>query len=290
MQKITRGALIAGAGAVAVGVGIALNDPERTPRAGDALIARRVREVPLDNPRAGAWVGDGETVLPLVAQQLAVPKLAEANVPDIRVAALHDGITLALRLSWEQGLPNELSGISRFQDAVAVMLPAVGPAEPPVTMGAAGKPVHILQWRASWQRDVELGRSQGVVDEFPNVVRDLDPGDILPPEQALLYTAGRAAGNLMSAAKRTTPVEEVVAEGFGSTTSLEQQRAGGAAVHAEGRWWTVISLPMSRGGGLAPITAGGTWPVAFAVWSGGDARNRGGRKHYAAWTPMAVAA
>jgi hypothetical protein len=186
-------------------------------------------------------------------------------------------------------MPNDVSGLARFQDAVAVMLPAAGPAEPPITMGAPGKPVHILQWRAGWQRDVELGRSQGVKDQFPNVIRDLDPGDILPAEAAVLYSPGRAVGNPMSAAMRTTPVEEVVAEGFGSTTTLAEQVAGGTAVHDEGRWWVVISLPLARGRGLAQIAAGRSWPLAVAVWSG-DARNRGGRKHYATWAPMTVEA
>jgi hypothetical protein len=156
-------------------------------------------------------------------------------------------------------------------------------------MGAPGQAMHLLQWRASWQRDVELGASQGVDEQFPNVIRDLVPSDLLPPDVAVLWNPARALGNPVAAASRTTPVEELVAEGFGSTTSLEAQTATGRGEHHEREWWVVIALPMARGNGLAPLAAGSTWPLAVAVWDGTSA-NRGGRKHYANFTSMALEA
>lgn len=291
MSGVTRRALIVGAAAAGTAVLIARDarDGASEPALGDPLVGRRVSEVPVDDPRAGAWDDEGETLLALSPQQIATPKLAEATVPDVRVAALHDGTTLGLRLSWEQQEASQLSGVARFNDAVAVMLPAAGPAAPAITMGDAKAPAHILQWRASWQQDVDLQASQGVDAQFPNVIRDLDPDDILPPEVAVLWSPARAVGNAMAAPTRTTPVEELVAEGFGSTTSLGQQAATGRGVHEQGRWWVTIALPLARHSGLGPLEPGGVWPVAVAVWAG-DAGNRGGRKHYSPFAQMQLEA
>ncbi len=278
--KMTRRALIA-AGAVAGGYLVATRGEEHEAKAGDPLVARRVGSLPLDDPRAGAWGGEGETVLPLTAQQLATPKLAEATVPEVRVAALHDGTTLGLRLSWLQQAPSELSGVAKFQDAAAVMLPGTGPTAAPITMGAPKQPVHIVQWRASWQKDVELGVSQGVEAQFPNVIRDIDAAELLPEEVAVLWNPARALRNPMAAARRTTPVEELIAEGFGSTTRLPRQTASGTGVHHDRHWWVTIGIPLTRTSGFAPLAAGQTWPLAVAIWDGAAA-NRGGRKHFSA--------
>ena len=217
MSGVTRRALIVGAAGVGTAalIGYDMAQDGGDPALGDPLVGRRVDEVPVGEPRDGAWDHEGETLLALAPQQIATPKLAEQTIPDVRVAALHDGTTLGLRLSWEQRTPSELSGVARFNDAVAVMLPAAGPATPAITMGDAKAPAHIVQWRASWQRDVDLNASQGIEAQFPNVIRDLDPDDILPPEVAVLWSPARAVGNAMAAPSRTTPVEELVAEGFG---------------------------------------------------------------------------
>lgn len=62
-------------------------------------------------------------------------------------------------------------------------------------------------------------------------------------------------GAAVAAASRSTPVEELVAVGFGTAIVLEEQTA--------------------------------TWPLAVAVWDG-TGGNRGGRTHHARFTPMAV--
>lgn len=291
MSGVTRRALIvgaAGAGAAAL-IAYDKSRDDGGPALGDPLVAKRAREVPVDDPRDGAWDHDGETVLALSPQQMVTPKLAEQTVPDVRVAAMHDGTTLGLRLSWEQREESVLSGVGRFNDAVAVMLPAAGSATPPVTMGDAKSPAHIVQWRASWQQDVDLKESQGIEAQFPNVIRDLDPDDLFPPEVAVLWSPARAVGNAMAAATRTVPVEELVAEGFGSTTSLATQKATGRGVHEDGRWWVAIGIPLARHSGLGPLKAGAAWPLAVAVWSGAGG-NRGGRKHFTPFASMQLEA
>lgn len=287
----TRRALLAGAagGAAVVGYVAATHGSDHTPHVGDPLVGRRVGTVPVDDPGADAWGGEGQTVVALAAQNLAPPNLATATVPEVRVSALHDGTMLGVRLSWVRAEAAELSGVARFADAAAVLLPAGAPRTPAITMGAAGAPVHIVQWRASWQRDVDLGASQGVTAQFPDVIRDLDPSDLFPADVAVLWNPGRALGNPMSALERTTPLEELVAEGFGTTTALPDQKAAGRGIHQKNEWHVVIAIPLDRGRGMSAIAPGATWPLAVAVWDG-SAGNRGGRKHYGGFVGMRLEA
>ena len=50
-----------------------------------------------------------------------------------------------------------------------------------------------------------------------------------------------------------------------------------------------FGFPAERQGIGAPLEPGSTWSIAFAVWIGEQA-NRGGRKHYANWMPLRLAA
>jgi hypothetical protein len=156
-------------------------------------------------------------------------------------------------------------------------------------MGAPGSPVHILQWRATWQRDIDSGGNTGVDQIYPAVVHDVMPDDVLPPNTAQLYWVGREAGNPLSQNVRSTPVEEVVAEGFGSVTHLASQTAVGHGLNEDGRWRVVIAIPSARTGVGEPLAPGTTWPIAFAVWLGSE-ENRGGRKHIANWQTLVLEA
>jgi hypothetical protein len=278
LGAIAAGSLLGGAGALAVGLGI--KAPERA-RAGAALrVPYRRGRIPED-VRADAWVDAPPILVALQPQQAVPPVLAQGDIDELKVRALHNGKELAFRLEWRDARLDETERIGRFRDAVAVQLPAADPATPPsVMMGSAGKPVHVLQWRASWQRD--LGDRFGVEDAYPNIIRDVSPDDLLGAEAAAPYTAARAAGNLLAAAERTTSVEELVAEGFGTLTPLARQRAWGAGAHDDGRWRVTIALPLARDEGGSAIEPGSTWPAAFAVWLGGRG-NRGGRKHFSNW-------
>jgi hypothetical protein len=292
MEPTTRRALI-GSGALAVAgvtlagvVGALAKRPEAT--VGDRIEARRLGEaVPAAEPASEAWYEAVPVVVPLLPQQVAPPFLERADVSQLLVEALHDGSELALRLGWDDPDQDDLSGIGRFGDAAAVQLPtAAAAAAPPITMGGPGAPVHVVQWRAVWQRDL-VGRT-GVETIYPNLVRDAVPDDVLPPETAVLWYPGRAAGNALSAVERSSSVEELVAEGFGSLTPLAEQRARGAAVWADGRWAVTLGIPLERGAVGQPLTPGTSWPLAFAVWLGSRG-NRGGRKHFADWTTLELA-
>lgn len=283
------GGLVAGGAAVA-GIAVAIEGRKGAEPAEGAPIVARYRdgELPAGDPRSGTWRDATRSAVPIGPQQIVQPYLERQGVSELAVRALASPVELALLLEWEDDSVDDLDGIRRYHDAVAVQLPTRAGAEPPpLTMGAPGSPVHILQWRATWQRDIDSGGKTGVDHIYPEVVHDIMPDDILPPETAQLYWVGREAGNPLSKVSRSTPVEEVVAEGVGTVTHLPNQLARGAAVHDDGRWRVVIALPTARQGVGEALSPGSTWPIAFAVWLGSD-ENRGGRKHISAWHTLEI--
>jgi hypothetical protein len=283
------GFVVGGAGVTAVAVAVE-NEKSKPPIEGAPIVAPYVDgEVPRTDPGADIWNRAQRTRVPLSPQQIAPPFLDEPGVAELDVRALHNGSDVALLLEWDDDTVDDLDGIRRYHDAVAVQLPTRAGATAPLTMGAPGNPVHILQWRATWQRDIDTGGKTGVDQIYPEVVHDVMPDDVLPPETAQLYWVGREAGNPLSLATRSTPVEEVVAEGFGSVTHLPRQTANGHGNNEEGRWHVVVALPAERKNVGDALSPGTSWPVAFAVWLGSE-ENRGGRKHIANWQTLVLEA
>jgi hypothetical protein len=291
-KRVSRRALIAAAGLTAGGViAAAVIGSRERPQAklSDRVTAKRVDgEVPLREPGDERWIQAQPVLVQLTPQQIALPRLPELAVETLEVDALHNGEVLALRIAWEDGVVDDVDGLAMFRDAVAVQFPmAAGAAPPPITMGAPGAPVHVLQWRATWERDI--GDRAEVEDVYPFAVHDVPPDDILPEDVAVLYYPGRAVGNPLSELRRTTSIEEMVAEGFGTVTVLPEQRARGRGVHDGTRWHVSLGFPMARGVSGAPIEAGTRWPVSFAVWLG-DKGNRGARKQFADWIDLELEA
>ena len=290
MDRMTRRTLVGSGALVAAGVvaggliaGLARPEPEVT----DRVRAKRVDEVPAEDPASELWSDAGALAVALLPQQAVPPTLAEAGVTELSVQALHDGTELALRLGWDDEERDDLNGIGRFGDAIAVQLPAAAGPSPSITMGAPGTPVHVIQWRAVWERD-RVERT-GVKTLYPGLARDEIPDDVLPADTAVLWYPGRAVGNAISASARSSSVQELIAEGFGSLTPLPEQRARGAAAWAQGRWTVTLGIPLERGVAGQTLEPGTRWPIAFAVWLGSHG-NRGGRKHYADWTTIEVRA
>jgi len=276
-------------GAAVVALANAVGE-KKTPIPGAPIVAKYVEgEIPVHDPNADAWDQADPSLVPLVAQQIAQPYLEKAGVFSLDARAVHNGADVALRLEWNDEVVDDLDGIRRYHDAVAVQLPTKNTGTPPpLTMGAPGIPVHVLQWRATWQRDIDSGGKTGVDQIYPEVVHDVMPDDVLPPQTAAYYWVGRKAGNPLSQKYRTTPIEEIVAEGFGSVTHLGgHQTAQGHGVNDGGRWRVVVSVPMQRAGIGEALTPGSSWPVAFAVWLGSE-DNRGARKQIADWQTLVI--
>jgi hypothetical protein len=279
LGALAAGGAVGGAAALAVGLGVRV--PER-PRLATRLPVRHRRgALPVEDVASDGWRKAPPILVALQPQRLVTPTLEQGDIDRLTVRALHNGRELAFLLEWNDAHPDDTEGIGSFADSVAVQIPsAESPTPPSIMMGGAGQPVHVLQWRASWQRD--LAGRVGVDETHPNVIRDVGPEELLGAEAARPYAAARAVGNPLAAAERTTSVEELVAEGFGSLTPLEAQRARGSGAHADGRWRVAIGLPLDRGDTGAALAPGSAWPAAFAVWLGGRG-NRGGRKHFSDW-------
>lgn len=283
----------AGAAAAAGTIGAGVIGYAATHKRGPAktfACGYRAGDLPID-PTSSVWSKRSAFSVTMLVQNIATPHAPSIEVPEIKVRALHNGTQIAFHLEWSDATKDELSGLARFHDAVAVQMAAdfAKEAATGVTMGVTGNPVHIMQWKASWQSDVETGQKTSK-DIFPNIYNDVRPEQLMPAEQAKNWYPGWAVGNPMSQRDKKSPVEELVAVGFGTLTTHQEQEAVGKGIHDGRRWRVVMARPM-RGTGTnkAEVTPGQTRQVAFAVWNGGQGQ-RGSRKQYALWVPMEVEA
>ena len=279
----TAAAAVAAAGAGVVGYLATPSDRDRA----EALTARWHAGALPPDPGDPAWLRVAPVEIPLLPQKIVPPMLGEQVIAHLRLRVLHNGGEIAFHLEWQDAKVDELEAMGRFRDAVAVQLPVVtGTTPPAITMGGPGQPVHILHWKASWQADLDTGQ-KGVKDAFPNAFNDVYPEAVLGEAGARDFYPALAVGNLMARRDKTSSVEELVAVGFGTLTTHDQQRAKGRAAFADGRWRVVIALPMTGGKNQATIRPGSSTHVAVAAWDGAHG-NRGARKQWSNWTSMHV--
>ena len=275
------------AATTAVAAGIAVRELTQ-PSPPKLLVAHRVdHELPLD-PDDRAWRRLASWPVTMLAQNMVAPFAADLAVPELRAVALHNGTQIGFRVEWDDEQADQVDAMARFRDAVAVQLPVDPASVPAVTMGAVDQPVHIMQWRAAWQADVDLGR-QGVQQTYPNLFHDAPPEALHGEEAARVFYPALYVGNPMARRDRTSPVDDLVAIGFGSLTTHEQQTAQGRGVFENGRWRVTLITPLDAGDGKTKLTPGITTSVAFAVWNGSHG-NRGSRKQWANWSELQIEA
>lgn len=246
-------------------------------------------------PKAAYWQQAPELVVPLLAQPMIAPRPTETTTPSVTVQAVHDGKRIAFRLRWQDKERSEAGRLGEFSDALALQFPVKSNANPPaVMMGSAGDPVHIFHWRAQYQRDAEHGKPK-MKDLYPNLTVDMYPMEFADPAVAKhvtdadrdRFSPGRAEGNPQAYAK--SGVDEIVAEGFSTSSVQQSQGTIGRAVWKDGEWTLVISRALDIKDGSS-LQVGGRSFVAFAVWQGG-AGEVGSRKCVTmAWTPLSVVA
>jgi mono/diheme cytochrome c family protein len=231
--------------------------------------------------------------------------------PDLKVQAVHDGQSLAIRLSWHDGTKNEHSVKPQdFRDMTAVQFFKGGP-EPFLGMGSTKGTVDFWAWAADWQADrkqyadVDTRYPNMAVDEY--LFEEGGPGgggngggngegerlgDRKHPtsKQSKDYLSGWAAGNLLSDPTRTLSASGLQAKGFGTLTMLPRpsQLVTGNGEWSDSRWTVVLrrplKVPADAGSSLA---AGEKLSIAFAVWDG-DARDRDGQKLISIWHDLEI--
>lgn len=237
--------------------------------------------LPVADPSSPLW--DSAPVLDaaLSGQASVEPKRLEPFVKSITVKSLNNGTHIAFLLSWADTTKNNRTiKTEEFRDAVAVQI--ANSTNAPYCMGAPGQRLNILQWKADWQADVDEG-FRDLQDAFPNFWVDYYPYamNLTYPynvtsfsNDSRLYMTGQAAGNPSSELVRSSPVEENVAEGYGTIQTQAVQNAVGRGVWSNITGWkVVIARAISTGDPqdtAVPATGGA---VAFAVWDGasGDA-------------------
>lgn len=264
---------------------------------GDKLQAvKQSQPIAGEDPYAAFWKEIPFVEVPLLAQQAAMPGLAQGTIAAVKVQAAHDGKLLAVRCEWQDASVNGFVDSGRFPDAVALELPLKEGAPP--MMGSKEAPVQLMHWKAIWQKDVDVGY-QDVQDIHPNFWSDLywfaEPGHPHPigtafknPE-SLRWLVAMAAGNPLAVLQKSTAAEEAIASGWGTLTHQPNSATKARGLWAAGRWAVVFTRPLKTDDAAdAQLTPGNSTQIAFAVWDGGKGQV-GGRKHWASWVDMAVA-
>jgi len=233
-----------------------------------------VKKVAVDlskpDPEAAFWSDVPGGFVSLVAQPMITPRPALPTTERVAVQAAHDGTRVAFRLRWKDTEKSEAGRLGEFSDAFALEFPLKEGPPPPVIMGEKGNPVHIFHWRAQYQRDKERGKPL-VKDIYPNVSIDMYPLEFKDAKgassaDAEKFSPGRVEGNPQSYEK--TGVDEIIAEGFATSSVQEGHGSLGQGTWKDGEWTLVVVRPLAieNGSSLKPGAAGN---VAFAAWQGG---------------------
>lgn len=296
-QLFRRVGLLAGAAALVAG---AIWFVKNRPAEGSAssVDAEPAQEVELLNvPRAGAplgnpnpdsvfWQDVPRAAVTLLAQPIITPRPEKLLTERVVVQAIHDGKTLALRLVWEDSEESWGGKLSEYSDAVAVQFPSDGQPSTPVMMGTKGMPVHILHWRAQYQLDEDQGKPD-MVALYPNKATDMYAMDFKEapggtPEEKASFSPALVVGNPQS--ERKAAVDEILAEGFGTSAVQKSSGVVGRGVWRDKRWAVVIHRPLSLPE-RSQVSPAGETQLAFAIWQGGGGEVGSRKAVTMSWLP-----
>lgn len=229
------------------------------------VMAKKVYgELSLDSDNS-MWKNAPSIEIPLAPQVMAKPRIYESNIKKLKVRALHNTKDIAFLVEWEDPTEDSAVDINKFSDAVALEFPSQTAKEKPhFAMGDKENTVNIWFWKAAWQKsESDTDRAYATADDF---------------------LGGVQAGNPV--AQRKAPVENIVAQGFGSATDMEKadiQNISGSGKWQANRWSVVFKRSLTSQDKFdVSFKEGGVTPVAFAVWDGSEG-DRGGRKVVSTW-------
>ena len=262
---------------------------------GLTLVAAKVTDdLPLTDPNSALWQEATALEVPLSAQIISRPIIPETNIKAVTIQALHNDSQLAFLVEWTDETQNDSTvRVQDFRDAAALQFP-LAEAPPFFCMGQEGNNVNIWHWKADWQTDI-IAR-QDVDTEYPNMNTDgytfaepvtdisISPADYTDPN----YVPAFAVGNLFAAAVHDSPVEDLVAGGFGGLTAqpLEEQNVQGHGVWDAGRWRVIFNRDLaSTEADDVNFTPDQVYSVAFAAWDG-ENEERNGQKSSSQWVSL----
>lgn len=254
------------------------------------LAVRTDGSLPVDAPFDASWDAARPTEVVLSGQAVAPPRLMMPSFPSVRVRSLVNDDRIAILLEWDDGTRDEsVLAVDSFADAAAIQL-ALGTGTS-ICMGQQAGGLNIWHWKADWAADVASRRD--IEDAHPAMPDDInfpaDQGADGPGPDGFL--TGQMAGNLRSAAVRTTSVEDLNAVGFGTLTpqAIGGQNVHGASEYRDGIWRVVMSRPLSDGDPNDAVLRHGSAAavVAFAVWDGSRG-DRNGQKSVSTWLALSL--
>lgn len=240
------------------------------------IIANKVSANPMElQPGDSAWDQSPVYTVNLMAQPMIAPRPKLTLTEKVQIQALYNKKAIAFRLTWEDPEKSDDGRLGKFSDAVALQFPLKPNQEqlPSPFMGSKEQPVHIYHWRAQYQKDQESGKPT-MKDLYPNMSVDMYPLEFKDPEfpqgtpdQQRVFSPAAALGNPQAYAKHG--VDEILAEGFGTSAVADSFEAESKGVWANGKWQVVISRPLqSKLGSL--IQSGSDNALCVAVWQGGQ--------------------
>ena len=237
--------------------------------------------VPSGDPWDSVWDEAPTLQVVLSAQQIA-PPFGGGGVASLTVRALHDDDRIFILLEWyDDDVDDAVDGSTVFADAAAVQFPAVTGDEPVYTMGSADHPVTIWQWKAVWQADIDRGFATGLSRYHDTAV------DMYPNGDDPRYNPARYVGNQLADPAHLSPIETLIAEGFGTLTFAEVQDVFGAGSWRSGTWRALFTRDFNSTTGNASFAVGEDSLIAFAVWDGG-AGDRNGQKSIAPFIVLGI--
>lgn len=232
--------------------------------------------LPLTNPKANVWTQIQPFEATLGPQMSAFPWThPEPSIRSIRVKAVNNGSWVSFHLAWNDATKDVDMRSDTFRDAVAVML-ALAPGAGQC-MGTPSANVTIAHWKADWQKDVEVAFTE-IADLYPNFWSDwyvqavgkppYDLPSLYNQSRSKSFVGGWAAGNPLSNPYKVTPIETLVAEGFGTLTTYSFQSFVGWGNYSSGGWQVVVSRPLTTGHADPKWVSGDPLEVTFAAWDG----------------------
>jgi hypothetical protein len=262
---------------------------------GVTLVAAQVSgELPMTNPDSDLWQKSTALEVPLSAQNVTRPMILNTRVKSLTARALHNGSQIALLIEWADDTQNDqMVRVQDFRDAVAVQFP-LSEGQPFFCMGQLGGNVNIWHWKADWQADITA--RQDLHTLYPNMYVDqypfadpaaglaAGPGTYLDPN----YLPALASGNLFASAALASPVEDLIAGGFGSLTAqpADGQNVKGYGVWANGKWRVIFSRDLaSTEAADVSFAPGKVYSLAFAAWDGANGE-RNGQKSTSQWVSL----
>jgi hypothetical protein len=201
----------------------------------------------------------------------------------VTLQAAHYDQVLYVRAAWKDATQDGATGnVDTFSDAVAVMFPAKSAVNiPSFCMGQANAGVNIWQWRA----DSQAGGPDALATALhPNAHSDGVPA-LLTDDP--IYQPARALNNPV-AMYGETPVQNLVAQAFGTITLASDQSVDGQGVWRDGEWSVVFARPFAGADpGQASFTSGTSTNLAVGVWNGTQG-DRGGQKTVSQFVTLRV--